>query len=136
MPLSVRASYEEVHRSFEPVAPSARAARCWCEPVLEQWGLADRRSEAILVLSELVANAVRHGSGDIDVRLRRTAETVRIEVTDAGSAEGVAARSPDLSSPTGRGLAIVEHFVTAWGVRELPEGGKTVWAALPVETRY
>jgi anti-sigma regulatory factor (Ser/Thr protein kinase) len=132
MSSSAEVSHEEVHRCFQPEPPSARAARCWCEPVLEKWGLVDRQSEAVLVLSELVANAIRHGSGDIDVRLRRTADAVRIEVTDAGSADGVAAQEPDMSSPTGRGLAIVEHFVTAWGVRELPEGGKTVWAALPV----
>ena len=39
-------------------------------------------------------------------------------------------RSPSLSSLGGRGLAIVDHLCSTWGIRSC-DGGMTVWAELP-----
>jgi len=132
MPVSVPTERSEVRRSFDPVPTSSRAARTWCDPVLLEWGLADQRPDAALVLSELVANAIRHGEGRIDVCLSRRPGALRIAVSDAGGPAEIAAQAPPPETSSGRGLAIVEHFASAWGVRQLPGGGKTVWAALPV----
>jgi anti-sigma regulatory factor (Ser/Thr protein kinase) len=132
MPVSVPIDRREVRRSFDPVPTSSRAARSWCDPVLVDWGLGDRRPDAALVLSELVANAVRHGAGPIEVTLSQRPGALRIAVSDAGPATEITAMNPGPTTSGGRGLAIVEHFACAWGVRVLPEGGKTVWAALPI----
>jgi anti-sigma regulatory factor (Ser/Thr protein kinase) len=132
MPVSVPIDRREVHRSFDPVPTSSRAARRWCDPVLVEWGLGDRRPDAALVLSELVANAVRHGAGRIEVTLSQRPGALRIAVSDEGPAAEIAAMNPGPTTSGGRGLAIVEHFACAWGVRVLPQGGKTVWAALPI----
>jgi hypothetical protein len=50
---------------------------------------------------------------------------VRIEVSD-GSKVAPLPRRPDVLSPTGRGLVLLDHLTSAWGVDVTGEG-KTVW---------
>jgi anti-sigma regulatory factor (Ser/Thr protein kinase) len=81
--------------------------------------------DATLVLSELVGNAVRHGSplpgGGVQVTWTVTGDLVRIEVADGGrgplrheaSAGVVGGGSADAES--GRGLAIVGMLTSSWG---------------------
>ncbi|MDT0547784.1 ATP-binding protein [Streptomyces lonegramiae] len=85
---------------------------------------------ALLVLSELTTNAVRHGRVPgryYEVRIAYDAEKlIGIEVTDPGDGLPVITdATPEAES--GRGLAIVAAFAEAWGVRERVVG-KTVWA--------
>ena len=90
--------------------------------------------DAILVISELVSNAVKHAaplrSGEIVVRWSVLADVLHLEITDGGAATrpnvGVAA----LSSLGGRGLDIVRSVSTQWGVTEGDES-VTVWAEVP-----
>lgn len=81
----------------------------------------------LLVTSELVANAVIHGEGAVDLALCDDGRSVTIEATDSGHGEArcVAAGA---TAPGGRGLRIVSCLSTHWGVRHPPEGGTTVWA--------
>jgi hypothetical protein len=55
---------------------------------------------------------------------------VEIIVSDGGSATRPRASRPSLSSIGGRGLGIVEHLCSSWGVRA-DERGTTVWAVVP-----
>lgn len=87
--------------------------------------------EAILLVSELVTNSVRHGglgSGDtIDVRVRGTRSSLRVEVTDPGPGFEPAA----LPAPNGRGgwgLWLLQRIATRWGVSH--EAGTRVWFEL------
>jgi anti-sigma regulatory factor (Ser/Thr protein kinase) len=79
-----------------------------------------RRREVSLVVSELVANAVKHGSGPIGLRVEVHADHVHIAVRDACSTPP-AARD-------GYGLRIVEQLAARSGVEHHAGGGKTVWA--------
>jgi len=92
----------------------------------------DVRSEsgsALLVLSELVTNAVLHGAEPIDVYVSREGDMLRIEVSDGGArSDGVVPRShDDHGQPGGRGLHIVNSLAQRWGTID-NDDGKTVWA--------
>jgi anti-sigma regulatory factor (Ser/Thr protein kinase) len=86
-----------------------------------------RLDDAALVLSELVGNAVRHAEGvTMQVRLRRTADVLRIAVQD-GSTAPPAPRDASFEDESGRGMRIIEALSSRWGCEPLP-GGKVVWA--------
>jgi anti-sigma regulatory factor (Ser/Thr protein kinase) len=91
-------------------------------------------ADAALVTSELLSNAILHArplpEACIRVSWILTATTVEVIVSDGGSATRPRASRPSLSSIDGRGLGIVEHLCTSWGVRA-DERGTTVWAVLP-----
>lgn len=118
-------------RRLAPTPPSVHRARHAAEAALREWGVAPGSAPVVLlVLSELATNAVRHGRVPgryYEVRIAYDAEKlVGVEVSDPR--EGLPRlgdATPDAES--GRGLAIVEAFAEAWGVRPRTVG-KTVWA--------
>jgi|GEM_PF-1367615 anti-sigma regulatory factor (Ser/Thr protein kinase) len=114
-------------------------ARDFTRRALRDWGWlpaasADRRAAAedvLLVVSELVTNACLHGGGPEELRLRRGARTLRLEVVDSGGGDP-APRSPHRAGrPGGHGMFIVQRLCLDWGVsRDGDRPGKTVWADL------
>jgi anti-sigma regulatory factor (Ser/Thr protein kinase) len=88
--------------------------------------------DVLLLVSELVTNAVRHGSPDIVIGVSVLPGRVRVEVHDGSDALPVVpAGQPSVERPTGRGLLIVSVTATDWGVdRVAGRPGKTVWAEL------
>lgn len=113
-------------------------ARIELSKALAGWGLAEIEAQALVVLSELVTNAVRHahvspGRG-IETRFRPAADSVRIEVHDAAS-ERPRIRNPDAETGTGRGLLLVAALSSSWGVITHSGAGKAVWAVVPRSPR-
>lgn len=88
------------------------------------WGIEDV-SNAELVVSELVANAVLHGWGHVTLRLLDTGDGMRIEVEDANPAPPVATDGHP-GRVGGFGIQIVARLAD-WGWRPSPNG-KLVWA--------
>jgi anti-sigma regulatory factor (Ser/Thr protein kinase) len=91
---------------------------------------ADVLADVALLLTELVANGVRHGGADTDSALHVVFETrppaLHVEVVNPDHATGaVGKRPPDLEGGGGLGLHIVERLASRWGVREKPH--TTVW---------
>jgi anti-sigma regulatory factor (Ser/Thr protein kinase) len=81
-----------------------------------------------LVVTELVENGFRHGSGQIRLTLERQPERVRVEVSDEG--EGAAIKIREEGAELGGwGLRLVDQLSVAWGAYE---GTTNVWADLPV----
>ncbi|MGN6473191.1 MAG: ATP-binding protein [Mycobacteriales bacterium] len=85
-------------------------------------------SDAELVVTELVTNAVLHGQPPISLRVQGRRDRVRIEVLDAGIEMPLRVQNSS-DNMTGRGLAVVESLTCAWGV-EPADAGKRVWAEL------
>jgi anti-sigma regulatory factor (Ser/Thr protein kinase) len=110
-------------------------ARALLSSLLEQAKVGgDRRSDALLVASELVTNAITHASrpGDqIGVQYKLEAGTLRISVCDAArSSSAPASLTADEQRPAGRGLNIVERFAE-WSER-IVDGRRVVRAELPL----
>jgi len=85
-----------------------------------------------LLVSELVANSVRHGDGD-EIRVImdiRDGARVRCEVIDQGSGFLPLARPAGSQEVGGWGLHLVESLSKSWGVRE---GSTHVWFELARE---
>lgn len=83
---------------------------------------------AVLLANEIVTNSVVHATGDIELRLEDSHDSVRVEVSD-GSSAPPRLGTPILGQERGRGMLIVDALASSWGVRET-ENGKTVWFEL------
>lgn len=81
-----------------------------------------------LLVSEVATNALVHGTGDVQVRVRADGQVLRVEVRD-DSPTMPTVRTADPLAEGGRGLALVESLATHWGVSPLGVG-KIVWFEL------
>jgi signal transduction histidine kinase len=100
------------------------------------------RADALRVAqatANVVANAIEHGGGTVEVRTRVIEDRVRVEVSDGGGGlpapvAELTRRARDGRGPRGRGLAIAEDAVAGFGGRlaALPAtGGARVAIELP-----
>jgi anti-sigma regulatory factor (Ser/Thr protein kinase) len=122
---------QEVHVILPATPRAAALARQATRRALKVWSLVHLQDDANLVVSELVSNAVRHGSGhraEITLRMKATNNCLRIEVHDADPAMPVP-RTPASLDESGRGFIVVEALTAKWGIQET-EMGKAVWAEL------
>ncbi|MER8001206.1 ATP-binding protein [Streptomyces sp. NPDC095613] len=86
-------------------------------------------ADALLVVSELVTNATRHGRGDCRLRLSVADGEVVVEVHDSSPVQP-RLRRPDSLAEGGRGIAMVRDLSRRFSVLGSPGGGKTVQAVL------
>jgi anti-sigma regulatory factor (Ser/Thr protein kinase) len=104
-------------------APSrARAALAEFDHGLDQ----ERCHDAELLVSEIVSNAVKYGSGSaVSVEFERDRGRFRTEVVDQGDGFVATARDrDDVFTAGGWGLPLVETLSDRWGVHE---GSTHVW---------
>ncbi len=89
--------------------------------------------DAVLVVSELLSNAIRHArplpGASVQVAWALDDDAVEVAVSDGGALIRPTPAQPTVSSLGGRGLGIVEYLARTWGVRS-DDGGLTVWAVL------
>ena len=104
----------ELDMAREDSAPArARAAVKKLSAALDR----DVLSDATLLVSELVSNAVKYGKGRIRLRVRaRGSRHVLVEVLDEGRGFALPRRERGRHEPGGLGLALVDRLATSWGV--------------------
>ncbi len=126
----------EAEVSLPSLPESAAIARRLAQVVvLRHWGLTVRTAEdAVLLVSELVGNAVRHtGARAFGLRMSRRRGRFRVEVRDPS--RGLPCLMPVQEMDTsGRGLFLVDKLADRWGVDLLPRG-KTTWFEMRVSER-
>nr|WP_256102690.1 ATP-binding protein [Streptomyces sp. Ncost-T10-10d] len=82
-----------------PASIHVAQARGTTAAVLRQWALPDAPAEdAQLVVSELVTNAISHGSGAVGLRVLYGNHQLRIEVTDGSTTPAKRRRAGGCSS--------------------------------------
>lgn len=87
--------------------------------------------DVVVVVSELVTNAIEHGQGSVCLRVRHIGENLLVETTDSNPSPA-RLRAPTADEECGRGLFLVACLAQNWGVSE---DGRTMWAAFRTPLR-
>ncbi|MEU0035182.1 MULTISPECIES: SpoIIE family protein phosphatase [unclassified Streptomyces] len=110
------------------VPEAVRHARRFTRRTLRSWGVTDDSMDtALLVVSELVTNALVHTGGQVRLDLTLINRLLRIAVADSSPRTPIKPTSIGWEATGGRGILLVEATSAAWG--SLPvSGGKQVWS--------
>jgi anti-sigma regulatory factor (Ser/Thr protein kinase) len=113
--------------SLSAIAP----ARHWARERLSEVGIDDGRLDLlVLLVSELVTNAVAHADPPVVLRVHVDDERTRVEVTD-GVRDVPVVRDPPPTAHGGRGVMFVDRLASSWGTcEEEGEAAKAVWFEL------
>lgn len=92
-------------------------------------GLGQACDDVLLLVSEMVTNAVRHARPPVHLEISAGEQDVVVAVCD-GSPEPPEPRPAGDDAEGGRGMLLVDLLTTDHGVRTDPPDGKAVWARL------
>ena len=107
---------------------AARAARDAIAGFVTDPELAELRDTCVLLVSEVVTNALRHTDGRVWLELWRYPDRLRVEVSDETS-RGLVTGGKGLLDESGRGVPLMDALSDRWGTA--PRGdGKVVWFEL------
>jgi len=123
-------------------ARSVGTSRDFTVSTLRRWGVAERREDIVVVVSELLTNALRHApshSADPQPRwptrlgLLQCGPCVLCAVADPSEKAPVPS-DPGCLAESGRGLHVIEALSDKWGYTAASGMGKVVWAMFSTET--
>ncbi|MDX3244217.1 SpoIIE family protein phosphatase [Streptomyces sp. ME18-1-4] len=115
------------------VPEASRHARRFTRRTLRAWGVTDDLMDtALLVVSELVTNALVHTAGQVRLDITLINQRLRVAVTDASPRTPVKPTDLGWEATGGRGILLVEAVSEAWGTVPV-SGGKQVWSELLLE---
>jgi anti-sigma regulatory factor (Ser/Thr protein kinase) len=132
--------------ALSPRPDEARKARSFTRDTLATWGLADLADDAVVIVGELLANAVQHAGtcppapdmtapdmtaqdASLGLWLLRHPQGFMCVVTDQ-SDQPPTLRQPGDTAEGGRGLHVIHSLSDHWGWTPLGGQGKAVWALL------
>ena len=118
-------------------ASRIRAARDFTMITLQRWGVAERREDVAVVVSELLTNALRHalpasghartGGSPVRLGLLQPERGVMCAVADPSRVAPVL-QQPEHLGETGRGLHVIAALSDQWGYTIPTDMGKIMWA--------
>ena len=119
-----------VHLYLTNDRESPAAGRRLVADCCHAWGFEAIADQALVVVSELISNAVQHAGTDLDLTVADVDGVLRLSVRDRTTRPPHPAPADDGGlAERGRGLAIVRALSTGWGFLTFADG-KTVWATL------
>jgi anti-sigma regulatory factor (Ser/Thr protein kinase) len=117
-------------------ARSVRETRDFTLATLRRWDVADRLDDIVIVVSELLTNAISHARPA--ARERRVRWPIRLDLLQSGpcvlcmvadpSDQPPVQRDPGCLAEAGRGLQIIAALSDQWGFTTPNDMGKVVWA--------
>jgi signal transduction histidine kinase/serine phosphatase RsbU (regulator of sigma subunit)/DNA-binding response OmpR family regulator len=124
-----RVDARAVVRTIANAGDAVGQARDFAAQTLRSWAVDESvTQDAVLIISELVTNALAHGRPPVELRLRHDGDHLTLDIHDADrSTPRKQHAAPD--EDHGRGLSIVAALAHAWGTRLTPDG-KSVWCTL------
>jgi serine phosphatase RsbU (regulator of sigma subunit)/anti-sigma regulatory factor (Ser/Thr protein kinase) len=120
---------------FDPEPSAVATARCFVRDTLISWGLPGRDdvvTDAVLLASELVTNAIVHAGTAVELTCRLNGATVEISVLDRHPARVIPdppGAAADVARPSGRGLLLPAALSSSWGVT-YASAAKVIWFRL------
>ena len=129
--VGVNQVHHEDQLDYTPVLRSVPLARHRTARLVTEWGYPHLSRDVALVVSELMTNALLHGSlRDRLIRLRiiTTPAVLRVEVSDPRGERRPSPRTATGEEQFGRGLLLVGALSDDWGAGPRTGVGKTVWA--------
>ncbi len=114
--------------TLPPIGESETEARRFVVGLLIEHGLFYLVEDVGLVVGELASNARRHAKTSFTVLLEGLGDSIRLTISDDSSVRLVLAAAPPPASAL-RGLNIVAHHSSDWGVRTGNGNAKSVWAS-------
>ncbi|MEU5119063.1 ATP-binding protein [Streptomyces asoensis] len=113
-----------------PVAESVHLARRWFRKFIAPYNPACSVDDCVLMISELVTNAIVYGRSDEVWRVRvewfREGTSLKVDVHNAGFPARVRLRQPDAVDAHGRGLLLVDSIAESWHAGPSRFGGTVV----------
>lgn len=101
-----------------PVPESVARARRWFRKFITPHELTCSVDDCVLMISELVTNAILYGEAEESWRVRiewwRVGESLRVDVHNPGFPAQVRMRSPDADDAHGRGLCLIDALSDSW----------------------
>jgi signal transduction histidine kinase/DNA-binding response OmpR family regulator len=114
------------HQAIRDEQQAVAEARHFVADTLREWDITESLiDDVVLLVSELVTNALIHGRGPVELRIRMSGDILILEVRDTASYLPRRLR-PTVDDEHGRGLQLVAMLAERWGTRPTRDG-KAVW---------
>ena len=91
----------------------------------------DQLERAEVIVSEIVTNAIRHGTrkgADVLVEFIVEPSSLRVMVTDSGPSFAPPTAKPQLGQVGGFGLHIVDHLASSWQIEHTIKGNVVMFS--------
>jgi anti-sigma regulatory factor (Ser/Thr protein kinase) len=116
--------------TLHPTPESVPRARRWFKKFIAPYNPACSVDDCVLMISELVTNAILYGRSDepwlVRVEWFRDGASLRVEVHNPGFPANVRLRRPDAEEAHGRGLLLVDSIADSWHSGSSAFGGTVV----------